>query len=149
MDCVDHGKTAVLCGGYARTKRHPFGKKAQYLHRLVYCAEHGLHIDAIKDRVIRHTCDNRRCVNPKHLLIGSQQDNIQDMVDRNRLPKGYKHRRTVLTVEQVDYIIKNYVSGCKVNGATALGRRFGVNYCTVVRIANGTRTTHRKCYATS
>lgn len=75
--------------------------------------------------------------------LGTQQDNIQDMLDRHRLPKGYQHNRTVLTVEQVEYILSNYVSGCKINGATALGKRFGVNYSTIVRIANGTRTTHR------
>lgn len=44
---------------------------------------------------VLHTCDNRRCVNPTHLYLGTHQQNMQDLVDRNRhatkngyVPKG-------------------------------------------------------------
>lgn len=33
---------------------------------------------------VLHTCDNNKCVNPEHLYIGSQLDNIRDRVDRGR-----------------------------------------------------------------
>lgn len=34
--------------------------------------------------VVRHMCHNRRCVNPAHLLIGTQADNIHDMIRAGR-----------------------------------------------------------------
>jgi hypothetical protein len=36
------------------------------------------------DQVVRHTCDNKCCVNPKHLILGTQSDNLIDAVKRNR-----------------------------------------------------------------
>lgn len=35
--------------------------------------------------VVRHACDNRRCVNPGHLQVGTQKDNIQDGIRRGRI----------------------------------------------------------------
>lgn len=36
------------------------------------------------DSVARHNCDNPPCLNPRHLLWGTQADNVQDMIDRAR-----------------------------------------------------------------
>lgn len=40
--------------------------------------------------VLRHTCDNPPCCNPRHLLLGTQLDNIRDKVQRNRCLKWTK-----------------------------------------------------------
>lgn len=34
--------------------------------------------------IVRHTCDNRRCVNPSHLLIGTHKQNTGDAIERGR-----------------------------------------------------------------
>ncbi len=51
--------------------------------------------------VLRHTCDNRWCINPDHLIEGSHNDNVQDRVTRNRSAKGIKNGRAKLTEQNV------------------------------------------------
>jgi hypothetical protein len=46
--------------------------------------------------VIRHICDNPSCCNPMHLLLGSQQENIQDAYNRKRRTHPWKISKDVL-----------------------------------------------------
>lgn len=41
--------------------------------------------------VIRHTCDNKRYVNPNHLLLGTRKENTHDMLERH--PRFEQYRR--------------------------------------------------------
>lgn len=41
--------------------------------------------------VVRHTCDNPRCINPDHLITGTQADNIKDRDERGHGPQGEKN----------------------------------------------------------
>ena len=77
--CITHH----LLSGYDGDKcRYPY-VASKPLHRAVYAMVHG----AIpKGLVVRHTCDNTLCVNPKHLIIGTQLDNIRDRVERGGKP---------------------------------------------------------------
>lgn len=63
------------------------GNKDYYVHRVVYELYTGYTLLA-KD-VIRHQCDNSWCCNPHHMMIGTQADNVQDMLQRERV--GMKH----------------------------------------------------------
>lgn len=54
--------------------------------------------------LVRHSCDNRPCCNPAHLLEGSVQDNSNDAMERGRIARGEQNGRHVLTYAEVEDI---------------------------------------------
>lgn len=56
---------------------------------------------------VLHSCDNPGCVNPKHLFLGTNLDNIQDKVSKGRSRKGENHHKTKLTAAQIRAIRKD------------------------------------------
>jgi hypothetical protein len=62
---------------------------------------------------VLHECDNPPCVNPKHLFLGTNADNVADRVAKNRQAKGETHAFAVLTEKDITDIIKMYVNGAK------------------------------------
>lgn len=140
-DCLDHGKHVSLQqGGYYRGWSAKY-KRLVLQHRLAYIEYHNLELSDIDGKVVRHTCDNRRCINPEHLLLGTQLDNIQDMVDRDRYAKqaGEENPRAVLTWDVVADIRRNYKKGARSGEytRTALAEKYGVSAATISDIVGG------------
>jgi hypothetical protein len=54
----------------------------EYAHRVSYCLEHKAWPP--KGQVVMHSCDNRGCVNPAHLSLGTQRENLKQAVKRGR-----------------------------------------------------------------
>lgn len=59
-----------------------FNSNSTSLHRMVYAIYHDQPLRP--DQVIMHTCDNRICVNPKHLQLGTIQTNNADRTAKYR-----------------------------------------------------------------
>jgi len=55
------------------------GNKRYGVHQLAYMIFNG---DIPQGKIVRHTCDNKNCMNPKHLVLGNHQDNALDLMQR-------------------------------------------------------------------
>lgn len=108
-----------------------FWKKA---HRVSYEAYKGQIPEGL---LVCHSCDNRRCINPDHLWLGTNKDNIND---RDRKGRGADHSgennsQAKITREQVE-IIKS-LSGKKTQ--SEIGAMFGIAQCSVSAIVRDKR----------
>lgn len=59
-----------------------------------------------KGIVVCHKCDNTKCVNPNHLFLGTQKDNIRDAIKKGRFQSGERNGTSKLSVNQVKEIRK-------------------------------------------
>lgn len=119
--------------GYGRLR---LDKKLQRSHRLAYELKHGKLAAGI---VVLHSCDNPSCINLEHLSAGTQQDNINDMLNKNRANKlyGENHINSKLSKEIVTDIRKRFIKYDRKNGARSLGREFGVSHVAISSVVNG------------
>ena len=60
---------------------------------------------------VLHHCDNPACVNPDHLFLGTHQDNMKDMIEKNRQAKGEKNGMSKLTEKIVLEIRADWATG--------------------------------------
>ena len=84
-----------------------------------------------------HRCDNRACLCPDHLFVGTHKENTQDMLQKGRgnRPNGQRHWGAKLTDSQVEEI-KSLASGIRGSGR-ALSKRFGVSESRISLIIHG------------
>ena len=128
--CIDHGKANTVGMGYGYT-RHK-GRNVR-LHRLAYCEANGLEIGDIDSMYVLHSCDNPRCINPKHLRLGTAQDNMDDKMlrGRHKCPAGSECVRSILTPQQVAAIRSRYIPRHRVHGQRAMAREYNVAQMTI------------------
>lgn len=101
-------------------------KEKWQAHRLSYEIYKG---EIPEGLVIRHRCDNPCCVNPEHLLAGTQGDNIRDSVERGLMPRGEAQGSSKLTEASVLQIRDLCSSGLFTR--PQIGRWYGVARQTV------------------
>lgn len=113
--------------GYGKASRN---KYQRYAHRVSFatfkCEPGKMHV--------LHKCDNRMCVNPDHLFLGTQQDNMDDMCKKGRSVRGEYKCNSKLSKKDALYIIgipKEQISHVD------MAKRFGVAFQTIADIRSG------------
>lgn len=106
------------------------------LHRLVLNIT-SIAVEGIDTSHTLHSCDNRSCINPKHLRWGTQKDNSQDMVERERFSVclGTNNHNSKLTLEMV-YQIKE-TPRTRHTSNIKLAKKYGVSESQIGNIRNG------------
>lgn len=95
-----------------------------------------------------HKCDNRECINPDHLFLGTQTDNHRDMEAKGRQSRGEKHRQALLpnrprgennSSHKLSWAIAREIRLRYEHGDPIrwLGRHFGVSQRTAQAIIRG------------
>jgi hypothetical protein len=85
IGCCWEWLLALTSGGYGKFE---VKGKGYAVHRWSYMYHKG---EIPVGMLIRHACDNRKCVNPDHLSVGTHADNMRDMKERKRAATGDRH----------------------------------------------------------
>jgi hypothetical protein len=129
---------AVKETGYGVITAGPRGAGLWRAHRLAYLVFRG---PLPVDFDVCHTCDNRKCVKPSHLFLGTRLDNMRDAVAKGRTKtgpqiatRGEKNPRAKLTEDDV-----HAIRGLLANGWTGLhvSEFFGVTQSAISSIKHG------------
>lgn len=135
--------SAYTRDGYGRTdgivRRETGGEYTA--HRISWVLHNGVIPDGLQ---VLHKCDVRHCVNPRHLYLGTNRDNVTDRNTRGRTAhnKGEKHGRSKLTWEQVRAIRKEFAAGANNKD---LSKKYGVAKSQIYFIVNFTNWKEDLC----
>lgn len=108
--------------GYGAIRRKPI--RNGYSHRLAWELSFG---KIPEDKVLRHTCDNPKCCNPNHLLLGTQAENVQDREDRykgasrNTRKLSYDIAKEIREMRNIGYTYNELAKKYKVAWGTVFG----------------------------
>lgn len=111
--------------------------KATLAHRVAWELTNGATPNGL---FLCHKCDNRRCVNPSHLFLGTPADNHADMQGKGRNLVGEDAPQAKLTESQVLQIVNEYLTTEK--RQHQLAEQYGVDLITVNNILTGATWKH-------
>lgn len=114
------------------------GRRQVYAHRFAWELTNG---PIPEGQQVRHKCDRGSCVNPDHLILGTQLDNVRDAVARKRFKPslGEWNPFAKLTDAQVIQIRERRASG---ETLSSIAKEFGCSEGNIMDIARGLSWKH-------
>lgn len=85
--------------------------------------------------VVMHTCDNPPCINPDHLVLGTNQDNMADASMKGRMAHGSRNPQSKLSPDAVTEIHRRYAAGDV--SYSALATEYNVTKGAIAHIIQG------------
>lgn len=136
-DCWLWTGSSKSYAGYGRIGAGGAGGRYLLAHRVSYTIHHG---PIPEGMVVMHQCDNPSCVNPAHLTVGTNAENIKQSYDKGRkitpFKQGAAHHEAVLTEENV-----REIKGSSLKNAQ-LARAFGCSGSAISAIRRGITWKH-------
>jgi transposase len=119
--------------GYGQGVTIPGVRRQTSAHRASWILHNG---PIPRGLFVCHRCDNRRCVRPDHLFLGTALDNNRDAARKGRNAWGPRSPHAKITAEQAQEVIDLYAGGMLQRDIAA---RFALQKSTVCRIVRGVR----------
>lgn len=118
----------ITCHGYGHVR---LSGRLVRAHRYAWTLRNGAIPAGL---VVCHSCDNRRCINPEHLFLGTQQENNDDKVRKGRVPRGVTHGNAKFLVQQVLAIRAAWASEPTPSRRAELAKQHGVSEETIRKV---------------
>ena len=106
-------------------------------HRAAWILTYGDIPQGVK---VLHTCDNKRCVRPSHLFLGTQKDNVVDCIQKGRISRGEHRPQHKLTEAQVREIRNRHAA--RAGTYRGMAAEYGVQYSYIWKIIRRTAWRH-------
>lgn len=116
--------------GYGRLR---VAESMQRAHRVAWYVYNGPIPDG---QYVLHQCDNRACIRPSHLFLGSHKDNMDDMIAKGRSAKGERHSHAKLSEAQVLEIRESTLS------TRGIAKVYGISQSQARNVKNGANWRH-------
>lgn len=127
-DCINWNYSKTN-DGYGQVRYNGATRRA---HKVSCCISNGIDYDDV-DGVVMHSCDNPCCVNPKHLSVGTQHENVIDCVSKGRFRsvEGINNPRSIVSNHDADKMRSMRDSGMTYGD---IAKNMGVGKSTAYRV---------------